>query len=588
MDHLLIFILAALVVAIFIVVRRYKILVYELNNSLELINNINTDCDFKESQLKASLPATSSINHAIASISNELRKQVSVINERGCEVDKKNTELEDAYVQLETSYGQLETLEQRYHSLVINIPDIVLTLDESGIITYANRACRDILNFRRHDIVGKPFNYLIYGGYAKLFNFEHLKDTVEKNGEQQMELPLRKKEGSDIQSEVKFSPAIGSPSEHSIQAIIRDVTEQNNMKNLLIENNYRLEIINEFSHKMASSMELEDIYGTCVNTLTRKLGFDGAIYFTPRKKGDFYHIEAFSGNYFKEFDILDYLTYIHFNVRPLLKDEKDGVVFDYNEFTQTFLPNNNTLVFPAFNKAFAQEVDIGGSSSEILLVITNQEIKHEDLDVVHSICHTTSVAVKNAMYLTKSKENYVQTIDALIAAVEARDQYTIGHSQRVANLTVKIASEMGMEPRLIEDLRIAGILHDIGKIGVSDRILLKDGPLTKIEFEEIKKHPAISNKILYPIGLSDVVLKAVAFHHERYDGKGYPFGLANESIGIEPQIISVADAFDSMTSKRPYREPLSKECAINELIDNRGTQFHPKIVDVMVEIQRMQ
>ena len=155
----------------------------------------------------------------------------------------------------------------------------------------------------------------------------------------------------------------------------------------------------------------------------------------------------------------------------------------------------------------------------------------------------------------------------------------------MASYAVQIAEEMGLSKEVIEDLRIAGILHDIGKIGISDRILLKKGPLTKEEYEEIKKHPAISNKILYPIGLSDRILRAIAFHHERYDGRGYPFGLSNESIGLEPQIIAVADAFDAMTSRRPYREPLSLEMALWELEKNKGSQFHPDIVDVMLRIQ---
>ena len=115
---------------------------------------------------------------------------------------------------------------------------------------------------------------------------------------------------------------------------------------------------------------------------------------------------------------------------------------------------------------------------------------------MRSIGNTTAVAVENAMYLIKSKSSYVATIDALIAAVEARDQYTRGHSQRVSSFAVKIAEEMGMNKEEVEELRIAGILHDIGKIEISDRILLKKGPLTKKEYEEIKKHPAISNRIL--------------------------------------------------------------------------------------------
>lgn len=554
-------ILSLLLTSAFVIIflaRRYSNLIKELNHSLKLIKNINNYDNLSEDEIETSLPVVSEINSAIAEISEEIRKQVQELNES----------------------------EQRYHSLVINIPDIVLTLDKHGNITYGNRACRDVLNFRRHDIVGKPFQYIIREDYVNTFNYKELKQLVEKKGEQLMKIPLRRKDGSFIHTEIKFTPALESPQDSSIQAIIRDVTEQKQMENKLVENNRRLEIINRFSHKMASAMELPDIYKTCVNTLTEELGFEGAMYLMVEKKERFYRIAEYSGNYFNKLDSLECFSYIHRNIRSLYYKNNDGIVLDFDTFSQLLMTKQGktTSILP-FKAAYIQELNIGGDASTVLLVITNKGILTEEFDVLRSIGHTTAVAVENAMYLIKSKTNYVATIDALIAAVEARDQYTRGHSQRVSAFAVKIAEELGMNRQQIEELRIAGILHDIGKIGISDRILLKKGPLTKEEYEEIKKHPAISNKILYPIGLSDRILKSIAFHHERFDGRGYPFGLANESLGLEPQIIAVADAFDAMTSKRPYRQPLSIDEAIKELEDNKGSQFHPDIVDVMIKIQ---
>lgn len=554
-------ILSLLLTSAFVIIflaRRYSNLIKELNHSLKLIKNINNYDNLSEDEIETSLPVVSEINSAIAEISEEIRKQVQELNES----------------------------EQRYHSLVINIPDIVLTLDKHGNITYGNRACRDVLNFRRHDIVGKPFQYIIREDYVNTFNYKELKQLVEKKGEQLMKIPLRRKDGSFIHTEIKFTPALESPQDSSIQAIIRDVTEQKQMENKLVENNRRLEIINRFSHKMASAMELPDIYKTCVNTLTEELEFEGAMYLMVEKKERFYRIAEYSGNYFNKLDSLECFSYIHRNIRSLYYKNNDGIVLDFDTFSQLLMTKQGktTSILP-FKAAYIQELNIGGDASTVLLVITNKGILTEEFDVLRSIGHTTAVAVENAMYLIKSKTNYVATIDALIAAVEARDQYTRGHSQRVSAFAVKIAEELGMNRQQIEELRIAGILHDIGKIGISDRILLKKGPLTKEEYEEIKKHPAISNKILYPIGLSDRILKSIAFHHERFDGRGYPFGLANESLGLEPQIIAVADAFDAMTSKRPYRQPLSIDEAIKELEDNKGSQFHPDIVDVMIKIQ---
>lgn len=246
--------------------------------------------------------------------------------------------------------------------------------------------------------------------------------------------------------------------------------------------------------------------------------------------------------------------------------------------------NDKIEVAGCYRQAYIQQLRIGGHASGLFIVLNKSVFIEEELNVLRSIGHTTLVAVENTMHLIESKNNFVQTIDALVAAIEAKDQYTRGHSQRVSSIAVKIADRIGMAKQQIEELRIAGILHDIGKIGISDRILLKKGPLTKEEYEIIKKHPAISNRILYPIGLSERILKAVAFHHERFDGKGYPFGLTNESLGLEPQIIAVADAYDAMTSSRPYRGALSYEKAVAELKNNKGSQFHPGIVNVMLQL----
>ena len=299
-------------------------------------------------------------------------------------------------------------------------------------------------------------------------------------------------------------------------------------------------------------------------------------YISWQKKGQILSYCRVFGRLFKQSDSLKYFSYIHRDISSLYNRNKDGTVLGFNTFVEHLIKEHGKIVnIPPFEAVYIQELKMGDTGSGLLLVITNKALSHEEFDILRSIGNTAAVAVENSIYLTKSKNSYVATFDALITAVEARDQYTRGHLQRVSAFAVRIAKEMGMNKEQIEELRIAGILHDVGKIGISDKILLKKGPLTKEEYEEIKKHPAISNKILHPIGLSDRILKAIAFHHERFDGRGYPFGLSNESLGPEPQIIAVADAFDAMTSKRPYREPWSVAEAIRELEANKEVSFIP-------------
>jgi diguanylate cyclase (GGDEF)-like protein len=179
----------------------------------------------------------------------------------------------------------------------------------------------------------------------------------------------------------------------------------------------------------------------------------------------------------------------------------------------------------------------------------------------------------------------LSTIYALAATVDAKDHYTYGHSKKVSKYSVDIATELGYSEDRIATIRTAGLLHDIGKIGVSDRILSKTTPLTEEEWEPIYAHPDMGVSIIKHVeGIKDC-LAAVQFHHERYDGTGYPVGLKGDNIPIDARILAVADCYDAMTSARPYREqPLSRGQALKELIRCAGTQFDPQIVRVFTKL----
>ncbi|MCP4649248.1 MAG: response regulator [PVC group bacterium] len=176
------------------------------------------------------------------------------------------------------------------------------------------------------------------------------------------------------------------------------------------------------------------------------------------------------------------------------------------------------------------------------------------------------------------------TIKALALALDARDHYTHGHSQEVTDYAVAIAGDMDLALEDIERIRDAGMLHDIGKIGIRDEVLLKPGRLTEEEYTQIKKHPEIGRKILEPVRSLADKIPLIYHHHERFDGHGYPEGLAGDNIPLGARILSVADAYQAMTSDRPYRKALPQEVAISELNKGRDKQFDSRIVDIFIDV----
>ena len=188
-------------------------------------------------------------------------------------------------------------------------------------------------------------------------------------------------------------------------------------------------------------------------------------------------------------------------------------------------------------------------------------------------------------HLTKQKAQserlFEQTALALVTAIDAKDEYSHGHSMRVAEYARRIAEEMGKNEEECRKIYYAGLLHDVGKIGISDAIITKKGKLTPEEYDEIKKHPVLSNQILSSIRDYPYISIGAHYHHERYDGKGYPDGLKGEDIPEIARIISVADAYDAMSSNRSYRKAIPQQIIREEIVKGAGTQFDPEIAMIM-------
>jgi len=219
---------------------------------------------------------------------------------------------------------------------------------------------------------------------------------------------------------------------------------------------------------------------------------------------------------------------------------------------------------------------------EVLNKVDGSGFNKQDLEVLVALASTAAIAISNARLHQRVVDDHKNTVKALAAAVDARDHYTCGHSQRVTKYALLGGTALSLPAEELEVIEYASTLHDIGKIGVSDTILCKPGHLTSEEWVIMRQHPEIGAKILEDIPFLEEARELVLYHHERYDGKGYPEGLAGKDIPMGARLIAIADAFDTMTTDRAYRPVLGIDYAISELYRCSGTQFCPVAVEAFI------
>jgi response regulator RpfG family c-di-GMP phosphodiesterase len=231
----------------------------------------------------------------------------------------------------------------------------------------------------------------------------------------------------------------------------------------------------------------------------------------------------------------------------------------------------------------------GGNGPEVFGVINISDKKgaagfdESDLRIVRSIADVASVAMSNLRNKQRLESSYFDTVGALARALEAKDRYTHGHSQRVCDMCLVLADALGFGPEEMDQIMFAATLHDVGKIGVPESILLKSGPLDKEEFERIRLHPVEGERMLKHISFLTKAASVIRHHHERWDGKGYPDGLRGKDIELPARVMAIADSFDAMTTDRSYRQKLPHRQVMDELYKGKGTQFDPELVDLFVE-----
>ncbi len=259
----------------------------------------------------------------------------------------------------------------------------------------------------------------------------------------------------------------------------------------------------------------------------------------------------------------------------------DGRPLVENRFEREQCPFDGAL-----RNYLAAPLRSGGETMGVLIALNkvDDEFDSVDLKLLGSISKQVSIFLANRRLYEDIQDLLMGVLHALTSSIDAKDPYTCGHSRRVAMLSRFLAEEAGLPPERVERIYLSGLLHDVGKIGVAESTLCKDGRLTDDEFADIKRHPVVGSKILGGIRQLQDVVDGILYHHERIDGRGYPNGLSGDELSLAARIVCIADCFDAMTSDRTYRKALPLEVVIEEIRTNAGTQFDPGLVEAFLSL----
>lgn len=354
-----------------------------------------------------------------------------------------------------------------------------------------------------------------------------------------------------------------------------------------VELSHRIEtirVMHEIDRSVLSTLDAGEILETTARLVSKVIPCDRATIVTvDREKGGFVYQAGFGiampKGVFVPFSDTSGTRVVDTGMAQFTADINDE---------KPLLPLEKRFAEQGFVSHIRVPIAVKGEVAALLTVGSKRQgiFKREDIATLENLASQIGVALENSRLVTGLQELFLSTVEALSKAIDAKSPWTMGHSARVTNYAVAIAHELGMDKKTLEDLRIASLLHDIGKIGTYDEILNKPGKLTDEEYKIMKEHPAKGAEMLAPIRQLRHIAPWVKYHHERFDGKGYPDGLKAEGIPLQARVLAVADTFDSMTAKRPYRETPGWDRAVGELKKFSGLQFDPNVVEAFLKVEK--
>ena len=500
----------------------------------------------------------------------KIKKQSQIIDGKNDIMEELNKKLDKSLKSIEASTTELQYVERQNKALVDNIKDLMWLLDSKGRIIFINKMVEDKLGYTVEELIGVKLENLL----KRCIQNEEAYQEVFSVDFEDVDLIFVKKinESEEIYA-TNTTRIFENGKLTQIQGVCRDITEERFIEEQLIQKSEISNTLNEISEILTRPEKLENLLNHIVVRIERLLD---PLVCTIRLLDENGRLELKAG--IGECYSLVTEKYLDINKdiagKAIIERKIIMVSEKFEDYNGVFLSveKSKGIIF--------LPLEYDGSTIGVMSIGLKEPLSDVKIKILQVFTNQASAAIEKAKMYSELENNYMNIIKALASTVEAKDSYTEGHSKRVSQFSRAIAEEIGLTPEEISNIEISGLLHDIGKIGVSDLTLTKTGKLTEEEFEEIKKHPVKGGRIVSEMQLHEYIIDGVLLHHKRFDLKGYP-DIEIEKLPIAARIIGVADAFDAMISDRSYQKSRTYNEALLELEKNSGTQFCPEIVKVM-------
>jgi PAS domain S-box-containing protein/putative nucleotidyltransferase with HDIG domain len=615
---LIILILVILLIIILIIISFKKIIIKviepinHLAKNMELFSLEESDIDITQTNLLE-----------IDIINKKYAEMIAKVNYNYKKLKISNYRMEEKNNEMQGYLNEIEEKDKLFRKVIDLSPNHIFIKDREGKFLLVNKTYANFFGITVRDLEGKKQKGLYYTNKRDIKKCLDIDQKVLQTGEEKRKNEiLINKEGEERKLIITKLP-IRLNEKRVVLGIIKDITDMEEKINKIkeqrneIEASYeQLEAYNE--EVVALNEDLEDSYQRVdklasdlqemimVTTDLTKFGINGMINFL---KELFYvahklvEIADYGSIYIFEEGQVEFIETVGHDLSTLQEvnikkeifyetTEEINVIPDVVSKTANVLRKQDREKFKVASKKIKESLTFG-------IVVDGKKLAGISLDIAQGskenfngkykklmkAFQTLAVSFYTINRYSNLKDNFKEEIIlAIIRILELYDQYTKGHSENVAKIAKEIAKEIGLSQEDINKTYWAGLVHDIGKILISKKILNKPGRLTDEEYKLIKNHPSLGYEALSGAEHLKDIAKYILYHHERWDGSGYPEGLKEDQIPLISQILSVADAWDAMTSKRSYHNPFSKEAAIKEIEVNRGSQFSPEIADVFIKL----